>query len=473
MGRDVNQKKPRSEYQLDGYFRVPADDPSIPEFIETLKVDTREGTFELYEYNEEESELCLPRSYRYHRAYRNCEVRDYTSSGRSFSWKNDTTKVSRFIPREGQLDVVTEVCSRLFTDDSSLLIAGCGTGKTVMGAEIALRMGVSTCVIVHKEFLANQWEAAFTMLAPWVKVGRLQRDQIDTGNDCDIVIAVTQSVVNPKRTYSDEFYNSFGLIICDEVHRYGASIWQKAITKFPARYRLGLTATPERQDGLWRVITTHISNSGPTLKAASLVADIYIVKTDVNIDQNIWYKPWLDSKLQRGTIVSALACHRGRNEAVLGFIIRAYNKGRKILVISERRVQLDHFSKRLTEEKIPDEDIGFYVGGIKQDKLDLAAKKQIILTTYQMSKEGLDIPDLDTLIMATPQSSIEQTVGRILRRFEGKAAPVVIDIHDEKFAAILNLKDPDRTEDDVYHPLSGGIFSRRKQYKKLGYRVHG
>jgi superfamily II DNA or RNA helicase len=471
MGSVVNQK--RSSYILDGYFRIPADDPAVSELIETLTLDVREGTFALYEKDEELNELCIPRTFRNDVLFRSRSIEDCTVGGRPFSWIDDPSKASHFIPREGQLEVVQGVCDNLFSNYGSLLIAGCGTGKTVMGAEIALRMGVSTCVIVHKEFLASQWEAAFAMLAPWVTVGRMQRDQVDTGHNFDIVLAVTQSIVNPKRDYSDDFYNSFGLIICDEVHRYGASIWQKAITKFPARYRVGLTATPERQDGLWRVITSHISNTGPTLKAASLVPDIYIVKTDVKVDQKLWYKPWLDLKLQRGAIISALSGHRGRNEAILSFILKAYNKGRKVLVISERRAQLDHFSKRLTEESISCDDIGFYVGGMKQDKLDISARKQVILTTYQMSKEGLDIPDLDTLIMATPQGSIEQTVGRILRRFEGKATPVVIDVHDDKFEAVINYKDLDRTEDELFKPLISGLFSRKRQYKKLGYRIHG
>jgi superfamily II DNA or RNA helicase len=470
----VNPKQPRSDYQLDGYFRIPANDPAIPEFIDTLKVNVRGEIFEIYEYDTELNELRLPRGFRFYRTYRYCPVLDYTTLGRHFSWKDDSTKVSRFIPREGQNSVVQEVCSKLFTDDNSLLIAGCGTGKTVMGAEVSLRMGVSTCVIVHKEFLAAQWEAAFKMLAPWVTVGRLQRDQVDTGHLFDVVIAVTQSVVNSKRDYSSDFYNSFGLIICDEVHRYGAALWQKAITKFPARYRLGLTATPDRQDGLWRVITRHISSSGPVLKAASLVPDIYILKTDTTVDQKIWYKPWLDEKLQRGSIISALSLHRGRNEAILSYIIRAYNKCRKVLVISERRAQLDYFSKRLGEATIPIEDIGFYVGGMKQEHLDISAQRQIILTTYQMSKEGLDIPDLDTLIMATPQSSIEQTVGRILRRFDEKASPVVLDFCDPKFEASFKTKDEHgNVVEEVIHPLEGGLFNRRRQYRSLGYRVHG
>jgi superfamily II DNA or RNA helicase len=378
-------------------------------------------------------------------------VYDRTTDGRFLDYKEK----SLFVAREGQETTIRESLRLLNSEGGSLLIANCGTGKTVQGAEIAVRLGLSTCVLVHKEFLVKQWEEAFKLVAPWFTVGRMQRDVVDTGRTHDIVVAVTQSVVNPKRDYPSDFYESFGLIICDEVHRYGASLWQKAITRFPAKYRLGLTATPERADGLWRVITSHISPRGPVLQAVSLMPEIYILKTDVEVPPSLWDLAWLDDTAKRAKLVSALSTHRGRNEKILRYIIRAFNAGRKVLVISERRAQLDHFFKRLTEEAVGGDEVGSYVGGTKQAKLDIAAQKSIVLTTYQMSKEGLNIPDLDTLIMATPQSSVQQTVGRILRSYEGKGQPVVLDFVD------MNA------------PLIGSGMHRRSQYKKLGYHIHG
>lgn len=178
---------------------------------------------------------------------------------------------SLFNPRVGQKDTVAEAVSRLKLHNTAMLIAGCGTGKTVMGAEIALRLGLSTCVLVHKEFLADQWEEAFEMVCPGIRIGRLQRDQCDTGHDYDVVLAVTQSVTNSRREYPIEFYRSFGLVIGDEVHRYAAGVWQKAITSFPAAYRLGLTATPYRGDRMWPVLEAHFGGQQVKLQGESLV----------------------------------------------------------------------------------------------------------------------------------------------------------------------------------------------------------
>ena len=73
-----------------------------------------------------------------------------------------------------------------------------------------------------------------------------------------------------------------------------------------------------------------------------------------------------------------------------------------------------------------EQSIGFYIGGMKDADLKLSEGKQIILATYGMASEGLDIKTLTTLIMATPLSDVEQSVGRIMRKKHEN--PLVIDI---------------------------------------------
>ena len=77
---------------------------------------------------------------------------------------------------------------------------------------------------------------------------------------------------------------------------------------------------------------------------------------------------------------------------------------------------------------------GRYVGGMTQAERDESAKCQVIFATSQFASEGLDIPALDTLFLTTPMSDVEQAVGRILRAFEGKKDPIVVDIRDDKVA---------------------------------------
>lgn len=439
-----------ADYVLDGYLRLKGSNPLVPHLIDFYKIRLGDKLFELYEYDEETDELRLPRTAVKH-LIEGSDIEDRTTTGR----KLGSFLTSSFVPREGQQQGVEGALHEILHTGSSLLIAACGNGKTVMGAEIVVQLGVSTCVLVHKEFLAKQWEEAFQLVCPQLRVGRMQRDQVDTGNEFDVVVAVTQSVVNPKRNYPVDFFASFGFIICDEVHRYGADLWQKAITKFPAKYRLGLTATPERGDGMWRVITSHISDRGSRVIGQRLIPKVYLVTTNVSIPSRLYEKPWLDETQKRAKIISILADHEGRNEVIARNIAKAYFSNRKTLVISERRAQLEWLSKRIKDISIDEDEIGFYVGGMKQEKLDISAQKQVILTTYQMTKEGLNIPDLDTLIMATPQAKVEQTVGRILRQHEDKAMPVVLDFCDE----LVPL-------------LQGMSLGRLKQYRQLGYNTN-
>tara|TARA_B100000965_G_scaffold288300_1_gene246148 strand:- start:187 stop:492 length:306 start_codon:yes stop_codon:yes gene_type:complete len=57
-------------------------------------------------------------------------------------------------------------------------------------------------------------------------------------------------------------------------------------------------------------------------------------------------------------------------------------------------------------------------------------KVSILFTTYQMGEEGLDLPFLDTLVMTTPRKKLDQIIGRILRKKEGKQTPLIVDVVD-------------------------------------------
>ena len=73
--------------------------------------------------------------------------------------------------------------------------------------------------------------------------------------------------------------------------------------------------------------------------------------------------------------------------------------------------------------------VGYYVGGMKQVDLKISESKQIILATYSMAAEALDIKSLTSLILTTPKTDVEQAVGRILRVKHSN--PLIIDIIDQ------------------------------------------
>jgi superfamily II DNA or RNA helicase len=119
-------------------------------------------------------------------------------------------------------------------------------------------------------------------------------------------------------------------------------------------------------------------------------------------------------------------------------IIRAVNAGRKLLVLSERVKHLQVMDAMFHDMwprqygGVPSTD--YYVGGRKKGELEIAREARVIFATSQYAQEGLDIPALDTLFLTTPLSDVEQAVGRILRPFEGKKEPIVVDIRDDNVA---------------------------------------
>jgi hypothetical protein len=99
----------------------------------------------------------------------------------------------------------------------------------------------------------------------------------------------------------------------------------------------------------------------------------------------------------------------------------------QIIVLAQYRSVLRELYKRIAQSGLA--TVGYYVGGMKQSDLNISTGKQIVLATYSMASEGLDVATLSTLVFATPRTDIKQSVGRILRRKHARF-PVVVDVVD-------------------------------------------
>lgn len=435
----------------------------LPEFLEelknahTLRLPWDKGTFEMFEYCEETQMFRFPRSA--HRFFVGHEHKVEVVKG-SRRIPGDAPK---FLPREGQDDAIQAMTKFLAEGveekgfSGGILSAGCGKGKSTMASKIILNLGVPTCILVHKEFLEGQWISALRdNLGSTATVGIFRRNKKDNGNTHDVVVASTQTITSKKREIPEEFLNSFGLLVLDEVHRYGAEVWQTAIWKYPAAMRLGLTATPDRMDGMWPVIYSNIGPVAYELESEAIDNSVYIVKLRTPVNTAEWGAEWMDKMQRRAKMLSILAAHEGRNKAISSQIEKAYKKGRKLLVISERISQLEVLRDMLIEAGGDIENIGILIGATKKSDREAIQAKQVIFSTYGMSKEGLDIPSLDTLFLASPQADIRQTVGRILRDLEGKCHPITVDFVDTSIEELV-----------------GQAFHRLKDYQSMGCNVHG
>ena len=122
----------------------------------------------------------------------------------------------------------------------------------------------------------------------------------------------------------------------------------------------------------------------------------------------------------RARMLNKIAEYAPRTTAILDWVRPLMDaEERKLLILSDRREHLMAFESGFKARGI--DSVGYYVGGMKQKDLDVSATKRVILGTYAMASEGMNIPTLNMVLLATPKTNIEQSVGRILRTKKGRS----------------------------------------------------
>tara|TARA_B100000925_G_scaffold290232_1_gene274982 strand:+ start:10909 stop:12450 length:1542 start_codon:yes stop_codon:yes gene_type:complete len=337
-----------------------------------------------------------------------------------------------------------------FSENSrgGIISVGCGFGKTIMALYLLSKISKKTIVIVHKEFLLNQWKKRIEEYLPDARVGIIQANKIDIKNK-DIVIAMLQSI-SMKEYDIDETFGNFGFTIVDECHHISAEVFCRSLPKINSMYSLGLSATPKRADGLSHVFESFL---GPMVyKSENKDNKIVRVNTIFYNDTNKDYckeELSFNGKVCIPRMINNIVENSQRNEMIKYIMIKLVNEGKQVLVLSDRR---DHLSK-LFSIASTFTTVGYYIGGMKQKELEKSESKKIILGTYAMSSEGLDIPTLDAVIFTTPKSSIEQSIGRITRK-KHESMPIAYDIVDN------------------IHLFPRQYAKRETVYKRLKYEVY-
>ena len=337
-----------------------------------------------------------------------------------------------------------------------LISLKCGGGKTVLALYIISLLQKKTIVIVHKDFLMTQWRDRIQQFLPEARIGKIQQNTIDIENK-DIVLAMVQSL--SQKEYDSEVFSSFGLAIFDECHHLGAEVFSKSMAKVASKYMLGLSATPDRKDGLRKVFEWFI---GPMVYFTKEKNEDYIETRiyEYYSEDPVYSKLELlyNKKPCLPRMINNICDHVPRNIFINEIIKSEYEKGRKILVLGDRREYLNR-TQKWCHENIQNNIAGQYVGGLKPSELRDSQEKDIILGTFSMASEGMDIPKLNTIILASPKSDVVQSVGRILREKADvrKFHPLVIDFKDT-------------------HP-NLSVFNRQCDkriifYKKNNYEIH-
>jgi superfamily II DNA or RNA helicase len=318
----------------------------------------------------------------------------------------------------GLQERVSMKCTEQLRDrGGGILCLPTGTGKTVIALHVACQLSVKTLVVVHKQFLVDQWTERIARFVPSAKVGRIQQKTADV-HGCDIVIGMLQSIA--MHHYGPDTFEGFGLVVFDEVHVVPAPVFSRALFKVCSPCMLGMSATPERKDGLSHVIGWFL---GPLFVDCRLSG-----RTDVGV---FAVPVMCDLGFVRGRSAMAGALTRlynnaERNSRILQIVHDLAAAKRRVIVLSDRRSHCTELRDRLAIEGV---SCALYIGGMKAEELKESEGKDVLLATYSMAKEGLDIPALDSLVLACPRSDVVQACGRILHGKSRK--PVIVDIVDQ------------------------------------------
>lgn len=401
-------------------------------------------------------------------------------------------------PYEYQKEIIEQFVQ---VGGNGLICVPCGRGKTFMAISIAARIGRKFMVVVDKEFLLQQWSGELQALMPGIRIGIIQENkkQIDVvetkpvvftipelkeklralglkvggtkdellarlreaeGLPCrapvlkyDCCIAMIQTLV--QRDFAESDFRSFGLSIFDECHHLGAAHFSRALGKVQTKYMLGLSATPVRDDGLTKVFEWFIGKPVYWEKVREADPDVIVRKVAFDSDDPVYSNEPRDfrGEVALATLLTQILEYEPRNEKIDEIMAELVAcADRRILVLSDRKTHLERIEKGLPKGTT----VSYYIGGMKEEVRESGAKTaQVLLGTYAMASEAMNIKTLNTMLMASPRRKIEQSTGRILRvqKADRKVQPLIVDVVDSH---------------GIYQ---GQWLKRRVYYKKCAYKM--
>lgn len=387
---------------------------------------------------------------------------------------------------------------------NGLICVPCGRGKTFMAIWTAMRIGKQFLIVVDKEFLMNQWKGELEALVPGIQVGILQEDRCQIGDSItvgkpltlvelkklcsekglkvggvrddvvnrlkeadpefedrnitkvtyDCTIAMIQTLV--QREFPQNTFKDFGFTIFDECHHLGAAHFSRALLKVQTKQMLGLSATPTRDDGLTKVFEWFLGKPVYWEKTREPDPQVIVRLEQFSTKNEDYNKIPVDYKgepVLARLLTKVVEC-KERNEHIAKLIQEiAKDERRRILVLSERIGHLESIEQLLKPSGLT---MSYYIGGMKEEEREAGAKTaRILLASYAMASEAMNIKHLNCVIMASPRKKVEQSTGRILRvqKDQREVHPLIVDIVDS-------------------HSIYQGQWKKRAAYyKRCAYRI--
>lgn len=357
-----------------------------------------------------------------------------------------------------------EAVKKIRKSDIGILMAPPGAGKTVMACALIAERKVSTLVLIHRQPLMEQWrERISTFLGiPPKEIGNLSGTKKKMTGKLDL--AMLQSLKNLEDI--SEIAQSYSQIIIDECHHIPAASFEDILKQLPARYVVGLTATPYRKDGLEKILFQQcgpIRHEMQNSEGLTLKKSVTIHETGFRLPAELGDRPAYHE------LIHHLTSNVARNKLIARHTVEALETDRFPLLISDRKEHLDVLALIISEtSSIPGLEIIRLDGDLtsKQRKVALEklheirreGRKVLLMSSASLIGEGFDLPALDTLILATPLSfegRMIQYAGRIHRSVEGKIEVQMIDYVDFSNAMLVKM-----------------YRNRIKAYRQMGYLIN-
>lgn len=354
---------------------------------------------------------------------------------------NSSVQFTGTLRKELQQDQAVEaLISSLRKTGGGVLSLDTGFGKTISSIYTAVKLGVKTMIMVHKAFLAEQFEESIKRFAPAAKISKIRGEVCDTSGD--FVIVMIQTLLSRKY----DSFDGFGCLILDESHHAPAESFSQAMFGVSFKYVIGLTATPVRKDGLTRVLYWFF---GPLCFEARRKNQKSVFVKIVNFTHPEYFKPPnvnCRGDICYASLITKICDIADRTIRIAEEAKILADTGRYVLVLSHRRSHATQICEQLKSIGV---DAATYLGG---DKMEPDVR--VICATYALASEGYDNPRLSGLVLATPSSDVVQACGRILRGGSGND-PIIVDIVDQ------------------YSLFLGQVAKRKSFYRKIGFTIIG
>jgi superfamily II DNA or RNA helicase len=366
----------------------------------------------------------------------------------------------------GLYDYQETAVAEMIAAKYGILQAKTGSGKTQIGIALIKRLRRRALWLCHTaDLLTQSRDRALRYIDPDM-IGTITEGKVNVG--AGVTFATVQTMANLELQQYRDYWD---VVIVDECHRVSSSAtsftrYEKVLNHLSARHKYGLTATPERSDGLIRAtfaLLGKVAYTVPDEAIADRVMDVIVrpVYTDLEMDEDRCLN--VDGTVNYVKLIEHITTSMGRNADIAEKIFE--NRGHSCLILSDRLEQLQRIMQMLPEDLLKE---SAFINGKMQSKAAKAereqaiedmrtGKKKYLFASYSLAKEGLDIPRLDRLFLASPckySAIITQAVGRVRRTTEGKETPVVFDFVDEEIGFCM-----------------GAWKKRRSSYRKMGAKI--